>query len=394
MADRGLRILIAADVPEDPNSGAAGSEYQGARALRGLGHHVDTCWASSFPHRIGHANLHSVFELTRSYDDLLLRASERHYDVYQFNQVFAQRAARAHKERRLEGVFVTRSHGFEANALATLDLWHGRLGTRARRWATRLPGMAIDSLIRRASEQAARWSDGLLVSSPEDQDFITKRYGVPPDRVAAIPQAPPPEYQAAPPAAFTGERSRRLLFIGPLRIWKGVHVLRAVLASLLAGEEAATATLVLPADDLEGAASLVGPELRKRVHLRGPMSQAELMTAYDAHGILLFPSLFEGFGKVVVEAMSRGMCVVGSRLGAARLAIEDGRTGRLVTPGDVGEFEQAARALLREPDRVMEMGRASREAVVHLTWERFAQESVHFYRHLLERRRRRTGEFP
>lgn len=386
MSNGTLRILIAADIPEDLNSGVAGSEFQAARALRDLGHQVETCWASSLPHRIRHPNLHALFELTRSYAEVLSRTPEVRYDVYQFNQVFAHRAARFHKQHRLDGVFVTRSHGYEARALETLDLWHARLRVPRRRWMTRLPGLAIDSMILRASADAARWSDGLLVSCQEDQDFVMTRYGIAPERVAMIPQAPPPEYQRMPVTAFTRQRTRGLLFVGPLRMWKGVHVLRAILGPLLSEADETTATLVVPEADREAAGSLVGPDLRSRLTVRGPISQAELMTAYDTHGILLFPSLFEGFGKVVVEAMSRGMCVVASRLGAARLAIEDGRTGRLVTPGDSMTFEEAVRVLLRDPERLLQMGRDAQTAAAHLTWEAFAQESASFYRRLLEQR--------
>jgi glycosyltransferase involved in cell wall biosynthesis len=381
-----LRILVAADVPEDPDSGAAGSEYQGVRALRTLGHHVEALWAADLPRRLRHPNLHAVFELPGTYLRALSRASSMGYDVYQFNQVFAHAAARAHKRRRLAGVFVMRSHGHEARALETLRSWHLRLGVPRRRWARRLPGLAIDHLIGRACASSARWSDGSLVSSIEDREFIIERYGVPPHRVACIPQAPPPEYHVRPSAHFGADRARRLLFIGPLTVWKGTHVLRAVLPTLLARHPEATVTLVLPESDGREGRALIPLPWRERVTVLGSTPQGELMDIYDTHGILLFPSLFEGFGKVVVEAMSRGVCVVGSRLGSARLTIQDGVNGRVVTAGDEAEFERAVDALIGEPGRVIDMGGRARETVRHLTWASFGEQAVSFFRSLLELR--------
>jgi glycosyltransferase involved in cell wall biosynthesis len=378
-----LRILVAADMPEDPDSGAAGSEYQTVCALRALGHEVQVEWSSGLSHRVRHPNLHSLLELPGAYARLLRRAAERAYDVYHFSQVFAYAAAREHRAQRLPGVFVTRSHGYEGRAVEELRAWHTKLRTHSRLWTTRLPGRLIDVGIARASRLAAKWSDGILVSSEEDRDFIMARYQTPGPRVAVIPQAPPPEYHDAPTLPLSTARAQRLLFIGPLRMWKGTHVLRAVLGPLLAATPTAEITLVVPGEDVRSAAALVGVEGRGRVTVLPPMSQGDLMTTFDAHGILLFPSLFEGFGKVVVEAMSRGLCVVASRLGAARIAIEDGWNGRLVAPGDEEGFRGTVAELLGRPDLVMTLGARAIESARAMNWESFARQAVGFYRTLL-----------
>lgn len=76
--------------------------------------------------------------------------------------------------------------------------------------------------------------------------------------------------------------------------------------------------------------------------------------------LLVAPSQFEPFGRVVIEAMASGRPVVGSRDGGIAEIIEDGQTGYLV---DVGDFEGFARAALRiVSDRT--------------TWERMSAASV------------------
>ena len=51
-----------ADVAANPDSGAAGTEYQTVDALRRMGYEVDTVWADSLPHKISHWNFHYLVE--------------------------------------------------------------------------------------------------------------------------------------------------------------------------------------------------------------------------------------------------------------------------------------------------------------------------------------------
>jgi len=117
-----LRILMMADVPPDPNRGAAGTEVQTARALREAGHEVDTLWAADLGRRIQHGNLHLLLELPRAYERAALRALEaKRYDVLHVNQPHGFRAARAVHRRHPGVAFLHRSHGFarENSACAT-----------------------------------------------------------------------------------------------------------------------------------------------------------------------------------------------------------------------------------------------------------------------------------
>ena len=62
---------------------------------------------------------------------------------------------------------------------------------------------------------------------------------------------------------------------------------------------------------------LLSETARPRVALLDWMPQKELLDVYDNHGIFVFPSFFEGFGKAFLEAMARGLCVVAADNGGA-----------------------------------------------------------------------------
>jgi glycosyltransferase involved in cell wall biosynthesis len=79
----------------------------------------------------------------------------------------------------------------------------------------------------------------------------------------------------------------------------------------------------------------------------------ELMPAFD---MLVLPSLNEGMGRVLVEAMAAGKPVVASRVGGIPDLIQDGHNGYLVPPADAKALSDAILKLLKDPDRAKLMG--------------------------------------
>ena len=111
------------------------------------------------------------------------------------------------------------------------------------------------------------------------------------------------------------------------------------------------------------------------------------MELYDRHGVFLFPSFFEGFGKAPLEAMSRGLCVVASRTGGMRDYIDDGVSGCLVPIGRPDVMADVALQLMSDHNRCRTMSLAARETAAKHTWNRCAEDAVSFYRELIERKR-------
>jgi phosphatidylinositol alpha-1,6-mannosyltransferase len=84
----------------------------------------------------------------------------------------------------------------------------------------------------------------------------------------------------------------------------------------------------------------------------------------------------EGFGIVCLEAAACGIPVVAGRSGGLVDAVQDGVTGILVDPLDLGAAAEAIVALLGDPDRARRMGAAGRAAVLdHFTWDHMAREA-------------------
>jgi glycosyltransferase involved in cell wall biosynthesis len=114
---------------------------------------------------------------------------------------------------------------------------------------------------------------------------------------------------------------------------------------------------------------------------------ARVLPALD---IFVCPSLYEGFGIAIVEAMAAGRPVVASSAGGISEIVVHGETGLLVPPGDAAALADAIAALLARPERARTMGLRGRERAR----ERFAIEAaVRRHQHLYESlSARRTGE--
>jgi glycosyltransferase involved in cell wall biosynthesis len=88
--------------------------------------------------------------------------------------------------------------------------------------------------------------------------------------------------------------------------------------------------------------------------------QDDVATLLGSWSIFVLPSLDEGFGVAVLEAMASGLPVVASDVGGLRELVQDGQTGFLVPPNDVNQLADKLLFLLDDPDLRMRMGIAAR----------------------------------
>lgn len=383
-----MRILFAADVPPDPNSGAAGTEWQTIAALRQAGHHVDAIWRDDLPHRIRHGNLHYLLELPRGYRRVI-RGHCRHgdYDVIHVNQSHCFLAAQEHRRLGRRGVFVMRSHGLDDHMEQVLRPWRRRLGIPARPLRTRLTGALIDAGLRRHDRLAYRAVDGVIVSSSQDAAFLIDQRGLMPERVACIPQAPSAAFLEAPVLPMTAARLNRVLHVGNHAYFKGSHTVAAAIPLLLQRHPDLQITWVCHQRDHLAIQAAIGSASTPRLQLLDWMPQTELVSLFDQHGIFLCPSLFEGFGKVFLEAMARGLCVVGTPTGGSADLISHRCNGLLMGFHDVPGLVEAVSWLIRTPGEASRCADAAAHTARQHTWRRVASETAVFYESLLELKR-------
>lgn len=171
-------------------------------------------------------------------------------------------------------------------------------------------------------------------------------------------------------SAGDAEQPMQLLFVGRLRVEKGLLVLLRAL-DLLVNEQASRPLLHLnifgTGDQVyvnELQAFLREKRLENIVTFHGRVSQDELIRQYDLSDIMLVPSLWqEPFGLVIAEAMARGLPVIASHVGGPAEILTDGVDGLLVEPGNERALADAIQYLLIDEQRRARLARAAQATV-------------------------------
>lgn len=245
----------------------------------------------------------------------------------------------------------------------------------------------MGALMARHNREITRWADGHLLCSTQDADFMANRFGVDRARMAVIPHAAPDDYLETPALPLRAERLQHLLYVGQFAFVKAPMIVAAAMNAVAEARSEARFTWVAARGDHERIRALLSVAARARIELLDWMPQRALREVYDAAGIFLFPSFFEGTGKASIEALSRGLCVIASDVGGMHDMIESGHSGLLVTPGDASAVSAAALGLMRDPDRARLLSVNAAARAREFTWNRTAQETAAFYRARLEAKR-------
>ena len=385
-----LRVLLVADMEPNRDSGAAGTDMEVADELERQGHDVVRRWSDSFPHRIRHWNLYHLIEQPAAMKRLVVRELERRsFDVVQVTQPAGWAAARELR-RRARGergaLFAHRSHGFEPRVGAVVERWRQVYPEDRRPWLRRQATRWLGRLIARNYRGIVRWADLHVVSCGECAADLVAR-GVSPNAVLVSPQVPTEALLSAPVAPLDDRRFQRVLVVGQHVFFKAPMITAAVLGRLLAADPGLEVTWVCEERDHAAVRARFPAELAARVRLLGWRPRAELARLYDTHGVFLFASFTEGFGKVFLEAMARGLAVVSTEQGGARDLIRSGENGLLAPVGDVDALAAAIELLRRDRDLARRLAQAGRFTAEQFTWRRIVEELVAFYAARLETRR-------
>jgi len=113
---------------------------------------------------------------------------------------------------------------------------------------------------------------------------------------------------------------------------------------------------------------------------------SNLWEYYAASDVFVFPTIYEPFGLVIVEAMASGLPVITSRVAGAADVIIDGVNGLLLRgPSDVNDLAAKIELLLSNVELRKTMGERARETVENLSWNQVVQKTIDVYNRILSR---------
>ena len=222
--------------------------------------------------------------------------------------------------------------------------------------------------------RCARSAERVICVSEHTRRDLCERYGVNPERTRTIHSAPslPVGNAAPPPGPY-------LLAVGDLRRKK--NLVRLVRAFARLRRDGLPHRLVLAGLDAGQGDAIRTAAGDAPVELAGYVDDARLDALMRGADLLVYPSLYEGFGLVIVEAMARGCPVAAARTTALPEAA--GGAAALFDPLDDEDMAATIRAVLEDDAVRAEMVERGRVRASELSWDRTAELTTAVYCELL-----------
>jgi len=237
----------------------------------------------------------------------------------------------------------------------------------------------------RAIVRAIRHATRLIVTTNAMADAVIKYYPKAQSRIVVIPLAAGVPFQ--PPSNKESARRKAGEIIGtdaPFFLVVGHNNRRkqhwlALEAFARAAPASWRLVLLQRQDTGRGLLKLANRlGITDRVVWLGPIKTDKMIALYQSAHALIQPSLYEGFGLPVLEAMACGCPVIASDLATLREVISD--AGVFVRPTDVAGFASALGQLARSEPRHAALSDAAHERARMFSWDRCARQTLDTYR--------------
>jgi glycosyltransferase involved in cell wall biosynthesis len=225
------------------------------------------------------------------------------------------------------------------------------------------------------AREAARRSDLIIAISRFTANQVEEFLGVESERIRVIPHGVHVRAEAP-----TTSRQNLVLFVGAIQRRKNVRALVHAFERMPASWRLALAGA---ADGFGAAEELRAVERSSRrsdIEVLGYVTQTELETLYRRARIFAFPSLDEGFGMPVLDAMANSVPVITSRRSA--LPEVAGDAALLVNPDDPEEIAAALVRLASDEALCDDLARRGRERALQFSWESTLVKTWDVYREL------------
>jgi alpha-1,3-rhamnosyl/mannosyltransferase len=247
---------------------------------------------------------------------------------------------------------------------------------------------------------AVRRADHLITVSEATRQDVLVRYGLKEERVTAVPHAPAPQF--TPQTAAAVERTRQqyqlparyVLYLGINKPHK--NLARLVEAWAMARAQRQEPPLLV----IAGSWDARYPEAREKAHMLlppgavrflGPVADADLPGLYSGAYFFIFPSLYEGFGLPVIEAMACGTAVITSH--AASLPEVAGDAALYAYPHDTADIARQISHFLDNAALVAAYRQKALAQAQKFSWQRTAAATLNLYRQYGRSRGYQTSNF-
>ena len=321
-------------------------------------------------HRVGLQKLarheHGILSVDSVYQDLDRHVAGRLRKTNRFSAVYAYEDGAAHTFRE------ARSRNVRTLYDLPIGYWRAARdilleeAEREPEWASTLIGNEDSAAKTARKDEELELADAIYVASSFTLRTLERapRVKAP---VTVIPYGAPlrPVENSTTRRARTHGAPLRVIFVGSLGQRKGLSYLFEAVRHLTGAVE----LTIIGTKPLQPCRAL--DDALKQVRWISSCPHAEVLREMAAHDVFVFPSLFEGFGLVLLEAMAAGLPIVTTPNTAGPDLIEDGRHGFIVPIRSSQAIAEKLLLLQQEPAMARLMGEQARARAAEFTWNAY-----------------------
>ena len=344
-----------------------------ADEMRLMGHTVDMLFSEDVPRFRRGASDRFVFPVALVRAVLAAIRERGQYDVVEIHEPSAAWYCHVRRYDKSLPPCVVMSHGIE-EAQWKLRLRLDRLmGIKTSRKSLMLVPLTLLSQVRYSLKRCQQ----IMCLNSYDENYLRNIIQIPIDRISRVDNGVSPIFFSKEDEIKRNNKS--LLFAGGWLRRKGVQTLVEAFQRIHLVDNEISLSLIGTGMSEQEVKSSFPPELWSSLNIIPSVCDQQLKEAYSSHSIFVFPSYFEPWGLVLMEAAAAGIAIVSTCTGGPSDLFQDGENALLVPATDPIALSDAVTKLIADPQLRLQLGKKAQERARQFTWSAAAHSHLIAY---------------
>ncbi|WP_254721858.1 glycosyltransferase family 4 protein [Kovacikia minuta] len=229
------------------------------------------------------------------------------------------------------------------------------------------------------SAASMRLADLVLLLNRRDREYAVEHLGVDPQKAHVIPNGIPEAFLNLPFEPLPENAPLRIAQIGTYIVRKGVQYATPALNTILARYPQVSVSLLGTDCPEEKVYADFDPGVRDRVTVVPYYTHETLPDLLKGHQIKLFPTISEGFGLALIEAMACGLAPITTDTPGPMEMVRDGQDAIVIPCRDTEAIVQAVERLIGDRPYLEQLRRNAYTTAQRYSWSRIAQDTLALY---------------
>ncbi len=373
-----MRILKIANIINSRNSGMGRVMHMTADELREMGHTVDLLFSEDVRRFCRGSSDRLVFPIALIGAIRKCLRERGYYDVVEIHEPSAAWYCQAQHFDKSLPPCVLMSHGLEE---AQWKL-HLKLNQRIERVTSHKSRVLVPLTLLSQARYALKNCHQVMCLNSYDEKYLHNVLHLPTERVSRVQNGVAPLFFDDQKDILKKEKA--LLFVGSWLERKGNQTLVEAFQKLHRSDPNFSLCLMGTGYSKQEVLASFPNELWPSIHVVPHADDNQLREAYLSHSIFVFPSFFEPWGLVLMEAAAAGMAIVTTCTGGPADLFQDKEDALLVPALDPAALANAVNTLINDPQLRLQLGKKAQQHARQFTWRAAAKTHLCAYKRAIQ----------